>query len=397
MRKSLWRNMFKLQFYRVSMPNGPSWDTTPDYDPAPFAEFGGSSGDQERWGAIWRWMRGETPIATPIMSGGVAAEAAVIIGSRRDVERVNAGYSLGNAAAAGSVEAVSTLLELMLAAPAARRAAMYGLGAAGDSAVPGLVSLLRHLLAESPTTTSSQHTIVCCLMALGEATRTPSAEAVAVIADIIERWQADLKQHIDSVIAAQEVDPEAPKEHVYRALLSSGAANGMSQVDPVATAHQRGIAAAVQALGFIAERAVGPAGDEGIARRICEVLVPLTVEEQLVDVLPPGAVSPAQAVNWVVEGAAFALTKLASGGRALPKRMHTVNNTMPAHHSDPRYAHGLLLSAVQRVAPGPLGATGALAPMLAAKGRWEAMYEEQAQDVPEPWLGGGKGGGIEWM
>ena len=111
MRKSLWRNMFKLQFYRVSMPNGPSWDTTPDYDPAPFADLGGSSGDQERWGAIWRWMRGETPIATPIMSGGVAAQAAVIIGSRRDVERVNAGYSLGNAAAAGSVEAVSTLLE----------------------------------------------------------------------------------------------------------------------------------------------------------------------------------------------------------------------------------------------------------------------------------------------
>ena len=104
-----------------------------------------------------------------------------------------------------------------------------------------------------------------------------------------------------------------------------------------------------------------------------------------------------RATRRLTTGQWAVVRRLASGGRALPKRMHTVANTMPAHHSDPRYAHGLLLSAVQRVAPGPLGATGALAPMLAAKGRWEAMYEEQAQDVPEPWLGGGKGGGIEWM
>ena len=181
--------------------------------------------------------------------------------------------------------------------------------------------------------------------------------------------------------AEEDPDPEAPKEHVYRALLSSGAANGMSEVDPVATAHQRGIAAAVQALGFIAERAVGPEGDAGIARRICEVLVSLTVEEQLVDVLPPGAVSPAQAVNWVVEGAAFALTKLASGGRALPKRMHTVPNTMPAHHSDPRYAHGLLLSAVPRVAPGPLGAN-AVGPASAVLPGTAALPNGQARTPP---------------
>jgi hypothetical protein len=130
---------------------------------------------------------------------------------------------------------------------------------------------------------------------------------------------------------------------------------GMSDVDEFATRYQRGIAAAVQALGILAQRVLpGSAALSSIRsmqEQICGLLLPLTLETEPVEQLPPGAVKPAQAAYWVTEGAAFALLMLCDGpGAAIGTdgSASGVAPTMPAHHSDPRYAYGMCLLALRR-------------------------------------------------
>ena len=129
---------------------------------------------------------------------------------------------------------------------------------------------------------------------------------------------------------------------------------GMSEVDEFATRYQRGIAAAVQALGLIAQRVSPAAADSGIVnmqKQICALLLPLTMDIEPVERLPPGAVKPAQAAYWVTEGAAFALLMLCEGPGAAAGANGTaagVAPSMPAHHSDPRYAYGMCLLALRR-------------------------------------------------
>ena len=63
---ALWRCMFKLQFFRVSMPAAPGWDTASrGPDPAPFAGLGRDAGDEAMWTAVWHWLRGERPVERP--------------------------------------------------------------------------------------------------------------------------------------------------------------------------------------------------------------------------------------------------------------------------------------------------------------------------------------------
>ena len=126
-------------------------------------------------------------------------------------------------------------------------------------------------------------------------------------------------------------------------------------MDEFATRYQRGIAAAVQAIGLIAQR-VSPASaalssTAGMQKQICDLLLPLTMETEPVEQLPPGAVKPAQAAYWVTEGAAFALLMLCDGPGAAAGAHGSASGvapTMPAHHSDPRYAYGMCLLALRR-------------------------------------------------
>jgi hypothetical protein len=77
-----------------------------------------------------------------------------------------------------------------------------------------------------------------------------------------------------------------------------------------------------------------------------------------------------QGVYWTIEGAAFVLMKLASRGSGAQqwrrRPLHAVKDTMPAHHSDPRYAWGLCRAVLDRVAAGSDGdgAPADLAPTL---------------------------------
>ena len=75
---------------------------------------------------------------------------------------------------------------------------------------------------------------------------------------------------------------------------------------------------------------------------------------------------------------------------------------MPAHHSDPRYAFGICKLALRRAQAGAPRAAVAAAVLeesvaAGAAERWEALYAEASESVPEPWLGGDRGGGIEWI
>ena len=158
--------------------------------------------------------------------------------------------------------------------------------------------------------------------------------------------------------------------------------------------------------------AAGDAAQQELALGIAEVLLPFTLEnQQAVDLLPPGAIVPSQATYWCVEGASFALTKLVSGGGCgrqaasswRLQQLNAVKETMPSHHSDPRYAFGICLAALDRAAAyATSGTTQSFQVKLwqrldSCKARWVELYvENTGEDVPEDWLGGNKGGGIEW-
>ena len=179
----------------------------------------------------------------------------------------------------------------------------------------------------------------------------------------------------------------------------------MTEVDEFATAHQRLIDSAVQALGLIAQRvaAAGVMGGDGpsmLEEQVCGLLLPLTMETEPVEQLPPGAVKPAQAAYWVTEGAAFALLMLCGGGPAAAAAAggNSVTPTMPAHHSDPRYAYGMCILALRRAEAGGGGVVLAAIRAAGAVERWHELYEEASMDVPDPHLQDGKlGGGIEWL
>ena len=113
-------------------------------------------------------------------AGDNDAHVGTVLSSPKELERVGAGYALGNQAARGDDTAVVALMELLqTGSNNARRAAMYGLAASGDVAVPQLTSLITTLIEVSEhDDVSSQNVIVSAVLALGEASITPTSEAM---------------------------------------------------------------------------------------------------------------------------------------------------------------------------------------------------------------------------
>ncbi len=184
----LWRAMFKLQFFRTSAPGPtPSWDHVPSStDVAPFAHTGASQAQQEIWSALWRWLRG-SPMPTsaevtlaPGTAHDIDVHVSTVLSSPKELDRVGSGYALGNQAAGGDNTALAALMELLQTGHNnARRAAMYGLAASGDMAVPELASLITSLIeASGQVDVATQNVIVSAMLALGEASVTPTPAAV---------------------------------------------------------------------------------------------------------------------------------------------------------------------------------------------------------------------------
>lgn len=82
-----------------------------------------------------------------------------------------------------------------------------------------------------------------------------------------------------------------------------------------------------------------------------------------------------------------------------------MQNTMPAHHSDPRFAWGLCRAMLDRVSVDGNGGAGGSGAELgrrleSCRGKWEALYHAAGQDVPDPWLGPSnplKLPGVDWI
>ena len=149
------RSMFKFQFFRTSSPTTPSWDHDPAADEAGMFAVatdgtdGASTQEQQAvWRSVYGWMKGAPPTATNLATGAETEGLLRQLHSpenQAERERVGAAYALGRCAADGDAIALTGLLEAVSqhdGAEESRRAAVYGLAAAGDAAVPGLVAAL---------------------------------------------------------------------------------------------------------------------------------------------------------------------------------------------------------------------------------------------------------------
>ena len=156
--------------------------------------------------SMWEWLAGSLPPSRLSLGGNQRDDAAQADKVARDLyadaemaeaERVGAAYSLGRRAWHGDSVALHCLLSALAAVdnPNARRAAVSGLGAAGDAAVPGLLEALA--AADRPAAVAQ------AAEALGEACRTPTLGVVEGLATAMERLRSS---HYPSTTR-----PEKPK------------------------------------------------------------------------------------------------------------------------------------------------------------------------------------------
>ena len=148
----------------------PSWNSTgaTEEESEPFAFTGAPKHMQSIWESQWDWLNGRDTTAKSEDDAEVQALGAVLCAEdSSESERVGSAYELG---AVGSGAAVAALAAGAVAsAEGIRRASMYGLASAGDSAVPTLLKLLEH--DEDNVANHAAH-------ALGEAARQPTLAVI---------------------------------------------------------------------------------------------------------------------------------------------------------------------------------------------------------------------------
>eukprot|EP01045_Picozoa_sp_COSAG04_P053945 COSAG04_NODE_23838_length_331_cov_0.862069_1_plen_94_part_01 len=93
--------MFKLQYYRVSAPTELLVADRDTSDEPPFAYTQAPAGEQAVWSSAYRWLQGGAEPAQP-PSETVEQLLQVIDQSDDEVQRVGAGYQLGEHVAASS-------------------------------------------------------------------------------------------------------------------------------------------------------------------------------------------------------------------------------------------------------------------------------------------------------
>ena len=227
------RPLFKFLYNRTVAPTSPSWDHGGCATPS----FAGQLPPTMRPVAqsMWEWLSGS--LAPPEPEGEdctalleQSAQALYSTGESAEDERVGCAYALGRRAWHGDTQALDCLLTALATGqdPNARRAAVSGLGASGDAAVPGL---LRALAAADRPQAAAQ-----AAEALGEACRTPTLGAAAGLADAMEQLRSMFL--------------EVPDEQLRdRAVLAPG--HGSSGTSAVAT---QAVAFCTDALKYMAQR-----------------------------------------------------------------------------------------------------------------------------------------------
>lgn len=203
-----WRAMLKFQFVATGSRFQPSWN----HDESDDASFDVPSNMDGRHSVVWDSMLDfcagrleDTPI-TPIPSDlpQTAAEACAMLHSgSMEADRMGAAYTLARMVRGASGEsesnaALKLLMETMASAEGeevlpigqqwrdnVRRAAMYGLSAAG----PRAVAILITLLGDSSTTVQCAAT-----HALSEAVTTPSTDLVETLIGLLEPTAAEISR-----------------------------------------------------------------------------------------------------------------------------------------------------------------------------------------------------------
>jgi hypothetical protein len=161
-----------------------------------------------------------------------------------DAGRVGAAYQLGRAAAGGDEAALAALVgALSDSVQGARRAAVWGLQAAGDSAVHSLLGVLQ--------SSADHETLMRAADALGEAAVTPTAAVISTLESTLLKLHDMLLS--SSVYAGWQSGAEKREQWMLHA-------------DTAATG-------CVLAFSFIGLRAVA-ASDVAICEQILEVLLP---------------------------------------------------------------------------------------------------------------------------
>ena len=290
---SIWRNMFKFQFFRSSAPTAPTWAHICGTEPDPFGYTGASPAQKAVWEASWRWMLGgasppPSPAADHLGSAGggeVAALHEALMRNTAERERVCAAYALAKAGAVAQLEDA-----LVHGSEDASRSALYGIMAVGDAAVPALLHAL-----------TTSHDERCWVVpnaahALTDAIRTSSRQALdslrAVLQDRAEQMTHAVAAELESAAAAAAAAAATASVQSQPAKGSSKAAESKSKPNPLrkymaAAAAEAGldhpaavlryeIATVIQCLGTLGERAVSQ-GDAAVAAGVAEALLPFTM------------------------------------------------------------------------------------------------------------------------
>eukprot|EP01046_Picozoa_sp_COSAG06_P023127 COSAG06_NODE_1822_length_8283_cov_33.324255_5_plen_707_part_00 len=247
------RPMFKFLFNRTVAPTQPSWGHTAGSPTPTFAERLPSMMRPVAQ-SMWEWLSGSGPPPplpndAPLEPTVTGAEALYAVGEGLEAERIGCAYTLGRAAwhgvhtskqtmlcttgfgfcyemirfcpeklrtegiyisredapacimllKTGDMQALDCLLTALAAKenPNARRAAVSGLGAAGDAAVPGLLRALA--AADRP------QAVAQAAEALGEACRTPSTDVARGLAAAM----AQLRSYTSSSSSSMLPDDES--------------------------------------------------------------------------------------------------------------------------------------------------------------------------------------------
>ncbi len=407
---SLWRNMFKLQFFRTTAPTSPSWDYDATHeDRQPFAYTDTSPEQQAVYEAAWSWMKGDSvPPPTELQLAAPTTLEADLLGDLEH-KRVASAYSLGRHAAGGDASALD-MLEAALCGDGddASRSAMYGCGGAGDAAVPMLCRTLARA-----REASDWRTQINAAHALNEAVRTPSKAVQIELQTTLEKAVAAMgrcvREDQQGISTLTESDKKVAKK-VYHEKMPPEAAKGYLE-DPERAEKVAGIrrtlSTCIQALGTLGERAVA-SGDAALVGKLVDVLLPYTVAPE------PGAaletfhtngrarsgIRPGQSEFWAREGAAIGLLRLASGA---PDDVSLVTPSTPGHHGDDRFIPAMCQYALARAeAGGGVAGADVVGKMTMYSDQWASLADAAGAQSEEPWLQAlgespGGGSGVSWL
>ena len=167
--------MFKMIFGRRVEPTAPSWDHREDRPLTPFEHLTSEPSLVPAMEATWAWMCGNPGAAQTVTShtGEWIDTLYAAAKPGDDAKRVGAAYNLGRAAPADAACLSALIHALSSDVQGCRRAAVFGLQAAGDAAVPPLLELL--------SLSNDHDALMRAADALGEAAVTPTSDLISAL------------------------------------------------------------------------------------------------------------------------------------------------------------------------------------------------------------------------